>query len=312
MERIAEPPACITTRSAVNMLIHQNAQPGKLNRVAVIGARGFIGAAICSQLEVEGINTIRLTSADVDLASTPAVDRLTDLLKPTDSVVMLAALTPDKGRDIATLMKNLTMMQHVCAALDRMGCNHLVYFSSDAVYDTTIARVAEDTPTSPRDLYGAMHYTREVMGRGLAKAPILILRPTLVYGADDTHNAYGPNRFRRAAQDEGKISLFGGGEETRDHIHVEDVATLVVLCLLCKSTGVLNVATGRSTSFKELAQLVAGQFGTPVEIVETARANPITHRNYDVTNLIKAFPDFHFIALEEGLARVHHETTERA
>jgi hypothetical protein len=40
-----------------------------------------------------------------------------------------------------------------------------------------------------------------------------------------------------------------------------------------------------------------------VEILKAPRANPITHRHYDVTSLLKAFPDYRFIALEQGLAR---------
>jgi nucleoside-diphosphate-sugar epimerase len=224
---------------------------------------------------------------------------------------MLAAITPDKGRDSATLMKNLAMMQSVCTAIEKAGCAHLVYFSSDAVYNLTVSRVTEDTPASPQDLYGAMHYTREIMARGLSKISVLVLRPTLVYGFDDTHNAYGPNRFRRAAQKEGKIALFGGGEETRDHIHVDDVAALTVRCLLHQSTGTLNVATGISHSFIDVAELVAKQFRRPVEIARTPRANPITHRHYDVINTIKAFPDLRFIALEDGVARANKEMTEK-
>jgi nucleoside-diphosphate-sugar epimerase len=289
------------------MIAHAHSRPRKPDRVVVIGARGFIGAALRSRLASEGIEFIGLASADVDLANAGAVEKLAGILKPADSVVMLAALTPDKGRDIATMMKNIAMMQHLCAALERTGSAHLVYFSSDAVYSLAVSRVTEETSASPQDLYGAMHYTREMMGRTLAKVPLLILRPTLVYGVDDTHNAYGPNRFRRMAQKEGKITLFGGGEETRDHIHVDDVAALAVRCLLRRSIGILNVATGRSVSFKALAQLAAAQFGRSIEIVETARANPITHRHYDITNLIRAFPDFRFIALEEGVARVHRE-----
>lgn len=293
------------------MIAHAQSKPRKPERVVVIGARGFIGTALRKRLESEGIEFVGLATADVDLANAGAVEKLAGILKPADSVVMLAALTPDKGRDIATMMKNFAMMQHLCAALERTGCAHLVYFSSDAVYSLAVSHVTEETSAWPQDLYGAMHYTREMMGRTLAKVPLLILRPTLVYGVDDTHNAYGPNRFRRMAQKDGKITLFGGGEETRDHIHVDDVAALAVRCLMSKSTGILNVATGRSVSFKGLAQLAAAQFGRSVEIVETARANPITHRHYDITNLIRAFPDFRFIALEEGIARVHCEMIEK-
>jgi len=289
------------------MITHQNAQPQKPARVVLLGARGFIGAAIRKQIEAQGVPVIALASADLNLAETAAAGKLAALLRSSDAVVMLAALTPDKGRDIATLMKNLAMMQSVCAAIEKSGCAHLVYFSSDAVYDAAVSRITEDTPASPQDLYGVMHYTREIMARSLAKVPVLVLRPTLVYGLDDTHNSYGPNRFRRAAQKDGKITLFGGGEETRDHIHVDDVAALTVRSLLHKSTGTLNVATGTSKSFYEIAEIAAKQFGNRIEIITTPRANPVTQRHFDVTSLIKAFPDFRFIAPEDGIAHVHRQ-----
>jgi nucleoside-diphosphate-sugar epimerase len=290
------------------MITHQNTQPQKPERVVLLGARGFIGAAIRRQVEAQRIPVLALTSADLNLIDLSAGDKLGATLKPTDAIVMLAALTPDKGRDIATLMKNLTMMQNVCAAIEKTGCAHFVYFSSDAVYNTALSRVTEETPASPQDLYGTMHYAREIMARSLAKSPVLVLRPTLIYGLDDSHNSYGPNRFRRAAQKDGKITLFGGGEETRDHIHVDDVAALTVRCLLNRSTGTLNVATGTSYSFYRVAELVAKQFSSSIEIIKTPRANPVTHRHYDITNTIKAFPDIRFVTLEKGVAYVHRET----
>ena len=294
------------------MITHQNSLPKKPERVVLLGARGFIGAAVKRQLEAQDVPMLALTPADVNLADAGAAEALVTLLKSDDAVVMLAALTPDKGRDITTLMKNLAMMQSVCAALEKSGGAHLVYFSSDAVYNAAVSRVTEDTPASPQDLYGAMHYTREIMACSLAKVPVLVLRPALVYGLDDTHNSYGPNRFRRAAQKDGKITLFGGGEETRDHIRVDDVAALTVRCLLHRIIGALNVATGVSKSFLEVAELVARQFKNNVEVIKTPRANPITYRHYDVTNLIKAFPDFRFVALEDGVVRVHQEAAGKA
>jgi nucleoside-diphosphate-sugar epimerase len=228
------------------------------------------------------------------------VDKLGAALKGSDAVVMLAALTPDKGRDAATLMKNLAMMQHLCAALERGGCSHLLYFSSDAVYPFTAGQVSEETPASPPDLYGAMHLTRELMARSLSNVPLLVLRPTLVYGADDTHNAYGPNRFRRTAQNDGRIQLFGDGEEMRDHIHVDDVAALTIRCLERRMTGTLNLATGISRSFRNVAELVAGQFSRSVQIVSVPRMTPVRHRHFQVTNIIRAFPDYRFIALEDA------------
>lgn len=294
------------------VIAHQYPNPRIPDRVVVIGARGFIGKAVLNRLESESVNALALTSDDIDLTAPAAAERLAVEIKSTDAVVMLAALTPDKGRDTATLMRNLTMMQHLCAALEKTGCAHLVYFSSDAVYAPETGRVTEETPASPRDLYGLMHCAREIMARSLSSTPVLILRPTLVYGVDDTHGAYGPNRFRRAAQKDGKIALFGNGEEMRDHIHVDDVAALSFRCLLRRATGTLNLATGTSRSFREVAGLVAAQFRSNIPLVPTVRQNPIIHRHYDVVNLIKAFPDFRFIPLEEGIARVHRELTGKS
>ena len=294
------------------MIAHRPGEPRSPARTVVFGSRGFIGKALVDRLRAHNMPVLGVGSSDVDLSAPSAADKLAAILKPTDAVVMLSALTPDRGRDIATLMKNLAMMQSVCGALAKSGCAHLVYFSSDAVYSFAAGSVSEETPATPPDLYGSMHYTRELMAKGLSGVSVLVLRPTLVYGPEDTHNAYGPNRFRRAAQKDGTIQLFGGGEETRDHVHVDDVAELTIRCLRHGSTGTLNLASGRSMPFHDLARLVAAQFSGHVEIVSTPRATPITHRHYDVTNLIKAFPDYRFIPLEEGVARCHRETAGAA
>lgn len=279
----------------------------KPQRVVLLGASGFIGRALKRQLDQEEIPNLALTSTDIDLASADAAPTLASLITAGDAVVMLAALTPDKGRDIATLMKNLAMMQNVCAAIEKSGCSHLIYFSSDAIYDSAVSRVTESTPPSPNDLYGVMHLAREVMARNLKKVPLLILRPTLVYGPGDTHNAYGPNRFLRSAFKDKKIALFGGGEETRDHVHVDDVAVLTVKCLLTRGTGILNVATGVSRSFREIAQLVADVFADGIEITEASRVSAVIHRHFDITNLIKSFPNFKFVSGKQGFGEIRHQ-----
>ena len=290
------------------MRVARHSQPPQSpSRVVLIGARGFIGKALQRQLHEQQIPTLTVSSSDLDLARGDAPARLAALLKPSDAVVMLAALTPDKGRDIATFMKNLAMMQSVCGALGETRPAHLVYFSSDAVYDSASSRVTEETLPSPQTLYGAMHYARELMSRSIAGLPVLVLRPTGVYGPGDPHNSYGPNRFLRSARETGKIALFGGGEEMRDHIHVDDVAALTLRCLMHKTTGTLNLVTGRSVPFHTVAQLIRKHVASMVEIAQSPRGDPVTHRHYDVTNLIKLFPDFRFTPLEDALASAGSE-----
>lgn len=288
------------------MIWHQYAQPITPARVVVLGGSGFLGRHLLAHLHRQGIEALGLSSAHVDLCAAGAGEKLAGILRPDDALVFASCLTPDKGKDIRTLMRNLAMGEQVCAALQAVPCAHVVYVSSDAVYHDADALVREDTRCEPCSLYGLGHLTRERMVRTAAdagKAPWLVLRVTLVYGADDTHNSYGPNRFARQARDAGAVKLFGQGEETRDHVYVEDVARLVGLCLRHGSTGVLNVATGASTSFLDVAKLCVAASGRPVTLERLPRSGPVTHRHYDVSALARAFPTFAFTPLPAGIAR---------
>ena len=282
------------------MLVHHNLRPLNPCRVVLLGGSGFIGQRLSSMLSNDGIDVLRLGSKDLDLSAPSAVERLEQLLCSTDCVVFLSAITPDKGRDTDVLIKNLLMIKHLCKALKNKPVNHLVYFSSDAVYGQSQSFVSEDSPVAPEDLYGIMHLSREIMLLELKAIPFIILRVTMVYGSEDTHASYGPNRFFKTAEQNGVINLFGCGEEMRDHINVNDVANITKLCINMRSEGVLNLATGNSNSFKSVAKVVADQFSNKVEIKENPRTTPITHRHYDITNLLRAFPLLSFTNFEDG------------
>ncbi len=90
-------------------------------------------------------------------------------------------------------------------------------------------------------------------------------------------------------------------------MHVDDVAALASAVLHHRSKGVLNIATGHSASFREVAEMVIALSPRSVEIRGTPRQNPITHRHFDITDCLKAFPEFHYISLRDGLARVAKE-----
>ena len=288
------------------MLEHLHNRPQSPARVVVMGANGFVGSAVVRHLRAAAIGTLALGRADIDLQRPDAAENLAARLRSDDSFVFVSAIAPCRDHD--GLLRNLTMVRAVCAALERSPVAHVVNISSDAVYPASEETVSERTPTAPADLHGVMHAAREAMLRGSVKVPLAILRPSLLYGAADPHNGYGPNRFRRLAAEGKDIALFGNGEEQRDHVFVDDVAAIVGLCLLHRSQGVLNVATGRSAAFRDIAELVAGKFPQPVKIAPTPRRNPVVHRHFDVTDRVKAFPRFAFTPLEQGVARVHQET----
>jgi UDP-glucose 4-epimerase len=199
------------------------------------------------------------------------------------------------------------MAREVIAALSERPVAHLVYVSSDSVYVDDANPVTERSCCQPSTMHGMMHAARELMLKSEVKAPLAILRPSLLYGARDPHNGYGPNRFRRLAAKGEPIALFGEGEESRDHVYIEDVARLTALAVMRRSRGVLNVATGVSTSFRDIAEMVVTLAKMPAPIRGTPRQNPITHRHFDITECLKAFPQFRYTPLRDGLALAARE-----
>ncbi|MEA2905368.1 MAG: UDP-glucose 4-epimerase [Alphaproteobacteria bacterium] len=290
------------------MLTHQNVAPTPPHRAVVIGAGGFVGSTIVKELAAARVPTLGLTRKEVDLLAPDGSELLKTMLAPSDAVVFVSALAP--ARNVAQLMTNLRMVEAACLAFAAVQPAHLLYISSDAVYADDANPVTERSPVAPSTPHGMMHAARELMFRSEYRGPFAVLRPTLIYGTRDPHSGYGPNRFRRQAAKGEPITVFGEGEEKRDHIAVEDVARLARLILFNRSSGALNAVTGVATSFHDIAQMVAAQFAQPVEVQPVPRPGPrphLLHRFFDITECYKAFPDFRFESLAEGLARVHRE-----
>ena len=290
------------------MLVHAHKKPVAPQRAVVIGAGGFVGGAILKEIQKAKIPILGITRKEADLLSPGGADALTALLQPGDTVVFVSAIAPAKNA--AQVMANLRMAESAIAAFAHQPPAHLVYISSDAVYADDATPVTERSPVAPSTTHGLMHAARELLLRSEYKGPFAILRPTLIYGAGDPHSGYGPNRFRKLAAKGEPIRLFGEGEEKRDHVAVEDVARLAARILQYGSSGVLNAVTGTSTSFHDIARIVAAQFTPTARIELVPRAGPrphLLHRFFDITDAYKSFPDFHYEPLEPGLNRVHRE-----
>lgn len=291
------------------MIKHHWTMPQKPDRVVVLGQSGFVASASISALLDSAIAVEAIASTDLDLTSSGAGDKLCDYLRDSDVLLFVSAIAPCK--DTPTLMNNLKMAEAVHFALQKQPVAQVVYVSSDAVYPSGSNPIDESTLTAPESMHGLMHLTREMMTRAAVDSPVCILRPSLLYGADDPHNGYGPNRFRRLASEGKSIQLFGEGEEKRDHVLIDDLATLVTLCVMHRSDGILNIVSGNSSSFKEVAVKVMSHFENSVPIEGTPRQNDITHVHYNNIAVTKAFPEFGFTSLEDGLKKVHFETLTR-
>lgn len=291
------------------MLRHLSPEPIKPSRVVVVGSRGFVGRAICRRLEMAKIDALPLARSEIDLLAPDASERLRLHLQPGDALVIAAARAPCRNVDV--LIENIVIMRAIIGAISGAPMSHVVNISSDAVYGDEPVPLSEETSLAPSTHHGVMHLAREIACQSEISAPLAILRPTLLYGREDPHNGYGPNRFRRLAEAGKDIVLFGAGEEKRDHVMIEDLAEIVVRVLMRRSAGSLNVATGEVYSFRAIAELVVEASTRQVAIRETPRNGPIPHKGYrpfDIGAAKAAFPDFDYVKLPAGIRQVQKLT----
>ena len=185
----------------------------------------------------------------------------------------------------------------------------IVYFSSSAAYPTHYQQGSEakrlqewmitpSAPNSPDMTYGMA----KVIGEYLASfvENVHIFRPFSGYSyLQDTSYPF-PMYIRRALKKSDPFEVWGPGTQTRDFIHIEDIVSAVLTAVEQGITGPINLGTGRSTSFTELAQMSMDAVGYKGEIV-TRPDKPVgcMHRVSDNTKLLSFYTPK--ITLEAGI-----------
>lgn len=246
--------------------------------VVVTGGAGFIGAHSVRELLTRGH---RVTAIDdlshgkrealpsdaplhvLDVRS----DKLAALLRELrpEAILHLAAQM-DVRRSMAdplfdasvNVLGTVNTLQAAAAA----GARRFVFASSGgAIYgEQEVFPAREDHPRRPASAYGVSKLCGEeylaLYGRTLS---VLALRYANVYGpGQDPHGEAGVVAiFLQKLLSGAEPVLNGDGEQTRDYVHVSDVARVNALALESAVQGALNVGTARETSVLELSRRLA-------------------------------------------------------
>lgn len=205
----------------------------------------------------------------------------------------------------------------VCQAAAQAGVKQFVFASSAAVYGRAeVLPIREKTTTNPLSPYGWAKLASEslVLNYGQqTSSTVSCLRYFNVYGSrQDPQSQYSgvlsifSDRIRAGLP----LQVYGDGEQTRDFVHVHDVARANALAATSHglSSGVHNICTGQPTSLRQVITLLERILGTVATVEHTQkRAGDIDHSSGDPSNSQTSLGFTAEISLESGLtALVSH------
>ena len=238
------------------------------------GASGFIGSRCLARLsnnyDVLAIrrgpvpaNSGRVRWARVNLLDPVAVRKIIQLERP--SLLLHAAWRPVIG-DVMKSPENLNWMSatlELAQAFREAGGERIAVVGSCAEYDWSYGLCKSGiTPHEPNSLYGSTkHALRIALTAYAAEVGLDLVWPRIFF-------AYGPGehptRLVAAVIDallDGRAAEISHGNQMRDYLHVDDVASGIVASLESGHSGPIDICSGEATSLKDIVHEIGHQLG---------------------------------------------------
>jgi UDP-glucose 4-epimerase len=255
-----------------------------ISKAVVTGGAGFIGSHLVETLAGAGVETVvvdnlsagswskipariigGVSCLEVDCNAAGALTRAFD---GADCVFHLAAVSSVEAsaRDpLGNLRSGEGALLSVLQACRDTRCPRVVYASSAAVYGNPVRLPIDEThPVRPLSNYGVSKAACEQYLRVFSEVHgvrTTALRFFNVYGPrQDPQSPYSGviSKFIEALRRGESLGVRGDGQQTRDFVHVRDVASALVLAAKREQGAefeCLNVGSGYETSINDLCRL---------------------------------------------------------
>lgn len=211
----------------------------------------------------------------------------------------------------------------VLSAARNAGVKSVVFSSSCSVYgEDTIVLRNENSSLNPVSPYAMTkvhceNYCRYFADNTTSDMSIAVLRYFNVYGAkqDPSKNyaAAVPIFIKRGLEHQ-PITIYGDGHQSRDFVHVFDIARANVHAAINNLDGIYNIGSGDSTSIIDLAGTILSLTGNAVsnDLInfEEARSGDMRFIECDNTKILESGFIFDYPTLSLGLAQMIAELTE--
>ncbi len=294
----------------------------KTQHIIILGNSGFIGKKLEKYLYekiTKDTKIIGMSFPQIDLTNKHNTKLMLENLFDLNSIVILCAgVKRQIGDSIDTFLQNINMSANVCKVLQEKPVKKFIFFSSAAVYgeDVQYNGINENTPACPKSYYGTAKFTSECLLRKTIDDKdgnsLVILRPPLVYGPNDTSFSYGPSGFINSAIKKQPITLWEDGSELREFVFVDDLIKIIYNIIVQDvEVSVLNIATGKSHSYQDVIKIVSNLVDYKVKINSRQRTKEKVDHKFSNELLLKILPEFNFTNLEEGIRKTFESEYQR-
>lgn len=262
-------------------------------RVLVTGANGFIGKAVCADLQSRGYDVLAMVrGTPPDAANLAGVQYLpmgdidsatdwSDALPGVGSVVHLAArvhLMRETASDpLAEFRRvNVALTLNLARQAALSGVKRFIFVSSIKVNgeNSPVGRpFTADDPPRPLDPYGVSKLEAEQALMELAATTgleVIIIRPVLVYGPGVKANFEAMTRWVR----KGVPLPFGALRNRRSLVALDNLTDFIATCLChpAAANQTFLVSDGEDLAVTALLQRTAGAFGRRARLLPVPAA----------------------------------------
>ena len=214
-------------------------------KVTLIGGSGFVGTRLIDLLKQRDFEILNIDKQQsyffpevTTIGDVRDKEKLTELLKGTELVVLLAAEHRDDVSPVSLYYDvNVGGMQNTLAAMEANGIKRIVFTSSVAVYGLNKKNPDEKHPKAPFNHYGKSKWQAEqVLEEWFRTHPdwnVNILRPTVIFGERNRGNVY--NLLRQIAG--GKFLMVGNGNNKKSMAYVGNIVAFIKFLIENKASG---------------------------------------------------------------------------
>jgi len=257
------------------------------SKILITGSTGMVGSAVVRTLKRLGYtNLLTPPRKELDLTNTLAVNAYFTENNP-EYVFLIAAKVGGIYANMTYradfIFDNLMMQSNVINACKEYNVNKILFVSSGCVYPKNA-----NNPILEADMLTGLlepsneHYSvAKIAGIKMCEAyhmqyglDYAVVIPNNIYGPGDNYHPENSHvmaatirKFHNAIETNSDVEIWGSGNQMREFVYVDDVASACIGLMNSGFTGMYNCSSEVEIAIKDLATLIGNILGFKGNII---------------------------------------------